>query len=270
MFPWVDGFRWSVGHIVFLSSFFAVVLTIVSTVASAAWRTACDFRAHRATELCWRENFAALPKAERHCRHALAGRVASRICDNAFDCCQCAKFPELAALPPKIHSENAGINYSDQRLYHRGHTWVRPEEDGSVTVGLDDFAQHLIGHPDFVALPVKGGEIERDGVAWRMMKNGYEIRVRAPLEGTVVETGGAEEGWYLRLRPRSPVDLRHLLYGAEVAGWLSRELDRLQLQFSARDAASCLADGGTLIPDLMDVMPTADWDTVLASTFLET
>ena len=117
--------------------------------------------------------------------------------------------------------------------------------------------------------PSQGSEIESNGIAWRMMKNGHEIRVRAPIDGTVVATGGDKEGWYLKLRPHKPVDLRHLLRGAEVPGWLSGELDRLQLQFSAPDAPPCLADGGTLMPNLMDAMPAADWDAVLAATFLE-
>ena len=270
MFPWVDGFRWSVGHIVFLSVFFGVVLTILSTVARAAWHTVCDFRTHRATQLCWHQNFAELPTAERRCRHELAGRVASRICDNAFDCCGCLKSAELAALPPKPPFQAAGFNYSDGLLYHRGHTWVRPEEDGTLTVGLDEFARQLVGRPDSVELPEMESEIEKYGVGWRMWKNNHEIRVRAPIAGTVVSKGGTEEGWYLRLRPNGPADLRHLLRGAEVPGWLSRERDRLQLQLSAPGSPPCLADGGSLMPDLMDAMPAADWDTVLASTFLET
>lgn len=269
MFPWVDGFHWSAGHIVFLSLFFAVVLTILATIASAAWRTASDFRGHRVSELCWRHNFAELPENERRCRHELAGRVPSRVCDNAFDCCRCPRCAELAALPPSAPSQNVGIRYSDQLLYHRGHTWVRPEADGSLTVGLDEFAQHLIGHPDFIELPSRNSEIERDGMAWRMIKNGHEIRVRAPIDGSVVAIGGDDEGWYLQLRPRAPADLRHLLRGAEVSGWLSGELDRLQLQFSSPDAVPCLADGGSLMPELMDAMPKANWDTVLASTFLD-
>jgi glycine cleavage system H protein len=269
MFPWVDGFHWSPSHIVFLSLFFAVVLTILSTVVSAVWRTASDFRTHRATEMCWRLNFAELPEAERRCRHQLAGRLPYRICDNAFDCRHCLKCAEFAALPARTPSRNVGINYSDKLLYHRGHTWVRPECDGTLTVGLDELAHHLIGHPDSVQLPVKGSEIECNGIAWRMMKNGHEIRVRAPIDGTVASTGGDDDGWYLKLRPRDPADLRHLLRGAEVPGWLSGELDRLQLQFSTPNAQHCLADGGTLMPELMDAMRAADWDTVLAATFLE-
>ena len=95
-----------------------------------------------------------------------------------------------------------GVNFSNHLLYHRGHTWVRPEKDGTLTVGLDEFARHLIGHPDSVQLPAKGSKIESNGIAWRMMKNGHEIRVRAPIDGTVVATGGDEDGWYLKLRPR--------------------------------------------------------------------
>ena len=269
MFPWVDGFHWTPGHIIFLSLFFAAMLIIFSTLVSAIWRTVTEFREHHATEICWRKIFAELPEAERRCRHQLAGRVASRICDDAFDCRPCQKYADLAALPARSPSPNVGVTYSGDLLYHRGHTWVRPEADGTMTVGLDELARHLIGHPDSVQLPAKGSEIESNGSAWRMMKNGHEIRVRAPIDGTVVSTGGAEHGWYLKLRPRAPADLRHLLRGAEVPGWLSSELDRLQSQFSTPNAQHCLADGGTLMPELMDAMPAADWDAVLAATFLE-
>jgi hypothetical protein len=219
--------------------------------------------------MAWRLNFAELPEEERCCRHQLAGRVAHRICPNAFDCRHCSQYAKFAALPAKTLAANVGVNFSNNLLYHRGHTWARPDGDGIVTVGLDELARHLIGHPDSVQLPAEGREIESNGLAWRMMKNGHEIRVRAPIDGTVVATGGDGAGWYLKLRPRDPVDLRHLLRGAEVPGWLSGELDRLQLQFSAPETSLCLADGGTLMPDLMDALPAADWDTALAATFLE-
>ena len=36
MFPGIDGFHWTLGHVLFLSLFFAVALTILITVASAS------------------------------------------------------------------------------------------------------------------------------------------------------------------------------------------------------------------------------------------
>jgi len=269
MFPWVDGFHWTPVHITFLSLFFTAVILIVSTVVSGVWRTWKEFRSHRAIDLCWREEFAHLPEAERLCRHQLAGRVDSRICDNAFDCRRCQKYPEFAALPCRAPTRTVGVVYSERLLYHRGHTWVQPERDGTFTIGLDDFARHLIGRPDSVKLPAFGTDIESGGVAWRMRKNGHEIRVRAPIEGTVLCADSDEEGWYLNILPHGAANLRHLLSGPEVAGWLAGEMHRLQLQLSAPNAQPCLADGGTLMPDLMDAQPQADWDTVLAATFLD-
>lgn len=273
MFPGVDGFHWTAGHIIFLCLFFAVVVIIASTVISAARRTVSDFHNHRALDLCWHADFADLPAAERRCRHELSGRVISRICRNAFDCRDCDKYSAFAVLPAKGMTHDLGFHYANDRFYHRGHTWVKPQEDGTVAIGLDEFADHLIGRPDSVKFTEIGGEIELNQTAWRMKKNGKEISVRAPIEGTVIATGGPEEGWYLKLRPRldvrNPKTLRHLLRGPEVYGWLSRELERLQLQLRAPDAAPTLADGGVLMPDLMDAIPQADWNTVLADTFLE-
>lgn len=273
MFPGIDGFHWTLGHVLFLLLFFAVALTILVTVASAAWRTRRDFRSDRAIDLWWRSQFTELPVSGRRCRHELAGRVLSRTCDNAFDCRHCEKYSQFAVLPATGNVGSLGLDYEDDRYYHRGHTWVKPEEDGTVTVGLDEMAAHLVGTPESVSLPEAGEEVEVNQTAWRMKKNGREIEVRAPIEGTIIALGGASQGWYLKIRPRldvrEPATLRHLLRGPEVHGWLSRELERLQLQLRTPNTAPALADGGVLMPDLMNAVPDADWDAVLADTFLQ-
>jgi len=269
MFPWVDGFHWTVMHVVFLTIFGLVLLTVLATFAWSIFRTASDLRSHRATEVCWQDNFSQLPEAERHCRHEFSGRVIHRVCPNAFACQHCDMYEAYAAMPAPALRFNPGVGYSDQLLYHRGHTWVRPEDDGSYLVGLDDFAQHLIGTPDRVKLPRRGSQIQHDAIAWRVIKNGREIRVRAPLDGTILATGGPQSAWYLRVKPRGPVDLRHLLQGSEVAGWLESEMDRLQIQLGAPGSQPALADGGAMMPDLMDSLPQANWDEVLSATFLD-
>ncbi|HTY84268.1 MAG TPA: hypothetical protein VMB19_08610 [Silvibacterium sp.] len=277
MFPGIDGFHWTVDHVLFLSLFFAVALTIAGTVLSAALHTARDFRTHRAAALCWKLNFAELPQSDRRCRHELAGRVASRTCDNAFDCRHCKKYAEFAALPARVGdrdiSRELGMNYPSDRLYHRGHTWVKVEDDGTLTVGLDELADHLVGNPDSVALPEIGTQLEPNQTAWRMKKNGNEIYVHSPIEGTVVGIGSHGQGWYLKIQPRkdprNPLMLRHLLRGPEVHGWISREMERLQVQLRDPHTAPSLADGGVLISGLMDAIPQADWDSVLGDTFLQ-
>lgn len=273
MFPGIDGFHWTFGHVLFLMLFFAVVLTIGAAVSSAAWRTVRDFRCHRAVPQWWRSQFDELPVSDRRCRHELAGRVISRTCDNAFDCRLCEKYSQFSVLPATGNVGSLGLDYSEDRYYHRGHTWLKPAEDGSVTIGLDELATHVVGIPDSVQMPGIGQELELNQTAWRMKKNGRQIEVRAPIEGTVIGVGSSKQGWYLKIRPRldvrQPATLRHLLRGAEVHGWLARELERLQLQLRAPGSAPALADGGVLMADLMNAVPDADWDSVLGDTFLQ-
>src|SRR5271166_3665702 len=273
MFPGIDGFHWTLGHVLFLVLFFAVVLTIAATVASAALRTVRDFRGRRAIELCWKADFANLPEADRRCRHELAGRLISRTCDNQFDCRHCENYSHFAVLPARGLTHDLVLEYPEDRLYHRGHTWLKAEQDGTVTIGLDALADHLIGDPDYVEVPAIGTEVDLNETAWRIKKNGNEILVRAPIEGTIVSADDFKEGWRLTIRPRldlqEPATLQHLLRGPEVHGWVSRELERLQLQLRPKGAEPSLADGGVLVRGLMDALPESDWNTVLADTFLE-
>ena len=269
MFPGVDGFEWTFGHVVFLALFFAVAATIFITVARAVVNTVRDFRTKRVSEICWNAEFAALPAAERCCRHELAGRVEHRTCRNAFDCRRCPDYEKLVKIRAAAPGTTFGLAYPASRLYHRGHTWVQPEADGVYTIGLDDLASRLVGKPDEVELPAEGARIEANGAAFTLSKGGNRMRVRAPMDGTVIATGGPESGWYLKIRAEGKPDLRHLLRGPEVAAWVGRELERLQIQLGAAEAAPSLADGGILMDGLMDAMPEANWDAALSATFLE-
>src|SRR6185369_6189587 len=179
MFPGIDGFHWSFGHVLFLSLFFAIALTIAGTVVRAVWSTVKDFRTRRASAICWDLEFADLPTEERRCRHELAGRVDERTCPNAFDCRHCSEYEKFAILPASTPEGTFGLDYPAGRLYHRGHTWVELQPDGTWTIGLDDLAEHLIGAPDKIELPAPGELIDANGTAWLAFKGRRKMRVRA-------------------------------------------------------------------------------------------
>lgn len=268
MFPGIDGFHWSFGHVLFLTIFFVVLVTIASTVLAAILRSRRDLG--KVESLRWRAEFEELPETDRCCRHQLAGRVAHRVCPHAFECGRCPDYVRFAALPAQASEETFGLDYPAGRLYHRGHTWVEPQDDGTVTVGLDDLSMHLLGRPESVDLPAAGTYLKCNGTAWSMKKKGFEVRILCPVEGVVVECGDPQRGWYLRLQPAHSIACqRHLLFGAEVSGWLRRELERLQIQLAPGDRSPALADGGVLVSGLMDSLPGVRWDKVLADTFLE-
>ena len=166
-------------------------------------------------------------------------------------------------------AEHFGFDLPQDRLYHRGHTWVRPEADGTLTVGLDDLARRLVGTPERVVLPAAGERLQVNGPAAALTTRGHEVRVLSPVDGTVVEASGEGPGFTLRVDPGGTPDLRHLLSGAEVRAWALRELERLQRALGSSALGAALADGGELVADVGEALPGDRYDALLGEMLLE-
>jgi glycine cleavage system H lipoate-binding protein len=263
-------------HVIFLGLFYAVLLVISATIALSLFRAAQDFRARRAEAICWQATFPDLPARERVCRHEFTGEFQHRICDKAFDCRECqthaalvAKRPADAAPQPS-EAEVYGLDFPLDRFYHRGHAWAHPEPDGTVTVGLDALGARLVAEPDAIELPAVGSHLQTNGAAWHMRKRGAHVRILSPLDGEVVASGDAQDGWYLKVKPDGgQLDTRHLLRGAEIRPWIAREMERLQAALAPANQAPTMADGGVPMDDIAAGHPDADWDAVCAKIFLQ-
>lgn len=280
MFPGIYGFTWSTGYLIFLGIFYSVVVVIVSTVVLALRRAFKDFRERKYEALLWKADFEDLPESMRNCRHELTGEYKHRVCHRAFDCRECEEHARLLAIQerggqtsPVLPGEEArlfGLNLPMDRFYHRGHTWVKPQTDGTWVVGLDDFAQRLIGQPDAAELPAVGKEMTVNGPGWYLRKGKTRIRILSPTEGRVVATGGPQQEWFLKVKSeRQKPDVRHLLTGQEVPAWMLREMERLQYGLASDGVSVNLADGGELVKNLPEGYPQADWDAVWGDAFLE-
>ena len=263
MLPGVDGFVWDVGHIVFLGAFFTV-LTVIFVAASWSLATAArDVRGQRVPALRWQAVFAELPPAARVCRHTLSGVIDRRVCARAFWCGSCPDHGTLARRPGRWGLERApfaGIEVAADRLYHRGHAWVRREADGTWSIGLDELAERVLGRADGLRLPPPGTRLAANGVAWTVRCGRDEVHVLSPIAGEVVAAAGGGEGWYVKVRPLSGEPATdHLLAGAEARAWMANEVPRLLVALRDPALGAALADGGRLAADLPRSAPAADW-----------
>jgi len=259
-------------HIVFLGLFYLVLAVISATLALSLLRVARDFRARRAEAICWQATFPDLPARERVCRHEFTGEFQHRLCDKAFDCRECQTHTALVAKHPPAPGEpdTFGLNFPLDRFYHRGHAWAHPEPDGTVTVGLDALGARLVADPEATELPAIGSHIQTNGAAWHVRKRGADVRILSPLDGEVIGTGGAQHGWYLKVKPDGgQLDARHLLRGAEIRPWIAREMERLQAALAPANQALTMADGGVPVDDIAASYPAADWDAVCSEIFLQ-
>ena len=276
MFPFIYEFQWTPTHMIFLGTFFSVVIVIVATLSLALVRVYTVFRKRHHEAIQWEADFEDLPAAARVCRHQISGEVTARTCHEEFDCRSCAVHPTfLAKRAPALAPAGTGESMFGfvmplDRYYHRGHTWVKYEGDGVYAVGLDDFGSRMIGAPDAVELPGVGTPLTANGNGWVLKKGRASLRILSPIDGVVIGTGKVGDGWVLRVRGGEPArETRHLLRGEEVRPWVMRELERLQLAVAPAGIGMSLADGGELVPDMWKEAPQVDWDGVWGEMFLQ-
>ena len=257
-------------NVVFLGVFALVLLTVVSTLAVAFVSAGRAVARGKAASILWHEEFEELPASAKGCRHAFTGELPGRRCERAFDCAGCETHARLVADAREIPlPETGGFDVPTDRLYHRGHAWLKPLPDGSVALGLDDLATRLVGTPDAVELPAVGSRLAENGPALRLKAGRARVRVASPVTGEIVELGTPEKGFLLRVKPDGPLDTRALLSPREAAAYLARELDRLQLAISGARGLPALADGGLPVGDLSKAIPDEDRDRVLGEMLLE-
>lgn len=273
MVPWVYEFHWTLFHITFLLVFFSVFVVIVTTLFLAYRKTMQSVQSRNIDSILWHSNFEDLPPKAKICRHELSGEIKNRVCDHEFDCGTCkvhALLESRKSTSPVLQFEAYGFSMPPYRLYHRGHTWVQKEKDGTYKIGIDDFGTRIIGKPHRVELPPIGTHLSVNGNGMLIKKQDAEVKILSPIAGEVVEHGDEEQGWYLKVKSdNSEKTTAHLLKGDEVPNWIMREMERLQMSFAASGVGATLADGGELVPDFHKHFPKADWDSVLGQIFLQ-
>mgnify|MGYP006198228747 FL=1 len=108
--------------------------------------------------------------------------------------------------------------------YAATHEWARVEDNGTVTVGISDHAQGLLGDLVYVELPNVGDTVEQGGASAVVESVKAASDVYSPIAGTIVEVNSAlsdkpetinedafGEGWIFVVEPSEPEQLKELL-----------------------------------------------------------
>lgn len=104
------------------------------------------------------------------------------------------------------------------------HEWARLEEDGSVTVGISNYAQEQLGDVVYVELPDVGKIINAGAEAAVIESVKAAGDVKLPVTGKVIEinerladepelvnSSPQDEGWFLKLQPENAQALTNLM-----------------------------------------------------------
>ncbi|MGD2073513.1 MAG: glycine cleavage system protein GcvH [Gammaproteobacteria bacterium] len=120
--------------------------------------------------------------------------------------------------------------------YSKSHEWVRVNEDGTVTVGITDHAQELLGDLVYVEVPEQGIDLEAEQACAVVESVKAASDVYAPLAGTVVEVNedladspeivnrdAYGDGWIMRLEPADSEAVHDLMDASEYQDFIESE-----------------------------------------------
>jgi glycine cleavage system H protein len=111
--------------------------------------------------------------------------------------------------------------------YTESHEWVRREADGTLTIGITDFAQEALGDMVFVELPEVGRKLGKGEACAVVESVKAASDVYAPVAGEVVAVNSALtdkpelvnadafDAWLFRLKPDNSADVDALLDAAK-------------------------------------------------------
>jgi glycine cleavage system H protein len=168
-----------------------------------------------------------------------------------------------------------------RRYVHPGHSWVRETEDGSVLIGIDDFAQNVIGTVESIELPRLLKGVKQGEAAMVLHHGDHSVKMVSPVSGHIIEknemvmanpslvnTATYGDGWLLRVKPSKKVgEMNNLLSGKSLQQWQEAVRVRLHQFFSATPALM-YQDGGEFVKDLSDKCSVEEWDKLTKEFFL--
>lgn len=122
--------------------------------------------------------------------------------------------------------------------YTPEHTWARVLADGTVKVGITDFAQKRLREIVSVKLPEVGSEVEQLEPFGLVESDKAVSDLFSPVSGKVVEVNARvnenpglinrdpyEAGWMIRIEPaKLEEELRNLMHGSRAVEWLKEEV----------------------------------------------
>ncbi len=167
-----------------------------------------------------------------------------------------------------------------ERYFHPAHSWVLASKSDPVLVGVDDFAQRMIGTIESIDLPSLGQPLAQGQVLATLRRGKKALAQVAPVSGVVVAVNDKlhrrpglvnespyDRGWIVRLAPASlNRELRNLLKGVVAERWEEAVRAELVRWFTPR-LETVLQDGGGVIDNVSDLVNDEAWERLVHEFF---
>lgn len=168
----------------------------------------------------------------------------------------------------------------EEYYYHLGHSWAVPEGNHVVKVGMDDFAQKLVGKIDAIQVPAIGSTLRQGERGWAFKVDSKTLDMLSPVDGKVVAVNeelmkspeniskDPYDHWLVKVEtPRFSVNKRQLLQGTMAKRWIEEVRENLMSRMNY-NLGPVYQDGGILVDGMAKNLDRDKWDEIVKDYFL--
>ena len=175
---------------------------------------------------------------------------------------------------------NEWFRLPEEIYYHMGHSWAVPEEHNLVKVGIDDFAQKLVGKITAIQVPNQGSTLHQGDKGWTLEVDSKPVDMLSPVDGKVIAINeklvdspesinkDPYNSWLMKVEsPRFSVNKKQLLSGALAKKWMEEVRENLLSRMNY-NIGLVYQDGGSLVDGMAKNLDQDKWDEIAKEFFL--
>ena len=190
--------------------------------------------------------------------------------------------PSVHVVGPEEGDRGSGGEFSIPGgvLISTGHCWASLAQDGSVKIGLDDFARKLLGNVDSIDFPNIGMHVKAGQALFSVNQGHRRAQFNAPLSGKVVQINEDLRKNCSKLEETSygknwicvvdgddlDAELPNLKIGKSAVALIQADLDRFQA-FLQKASGSEVSDPASLFIGAIEQLDDARWETTVKEFF---
>ena len=181
----------------------------------------------------------------------------------------------VTAIRDWFHLPEEGI------YFHQGHSWAAPEGDNLVRVGIDDFAQKMVGKIDAIKFPKVGSQVTQGEKAWSLLVGSKSIDMLSPVDGKILEINEGllnspesiskdpyGQSWLMKVQaPKISANLKNLLSGRLAKNWMEGVRENLLARMNY-NLGAVYQDGGVPVDGIARNLDPERWDEIVKEFFL--
>jgi Glycine cleavage system H protein (lipoate-binding) len=181
----------------------------------------------------------------------------------------------VTAIRDWFHLPEEGI------YFHQGHSWAAPEGDNLVRVGIDDFAQKMVGKIDAIKFPKVGSQVTQGEKAWSLLVGSKSIDMLSPVDGKILEINEGllnspesiskdpyGQSWLMKVQaPKISANLKNLLSGKLAKKWMEGVRENLLARMNY-NLGAVYQDGGVPVDGIARNLDPERWDEIVNEFFL--